>query len=135
MFGSFEKSQYWKINCILIGCIVSIFIYAAIFPPEGKYPIASNQKLFNNKATVSSGLSRGFSSIVRLRFHDATLYNPFSLRIFCFFLIELLLKVLLILMLQNHLFTIQQLVVFDSVSSALLFLILFWPFLIDLFIK
>jgi hypothetical protein len=124
---------YKTINAALAGCILLIFIYSAIFSPEaGNYPIPSSHGIITGEKTVSSGLSRAFSSIVRLRFDNAKTYNIHSLRIFMFFLIQFFIRIMFLI---SH-FIIQEIgetrfATLDATLSIVMFIFFFEPFLID----
>jgi len=113
-----------------------MFAYAAIFSPSlGRYPILSSQQLLTGESTLSTGLSRGFSSIARFRFEEARKFNPYSIRIFSFFLLQLLMRISFIwvqgILTVRHL---QKLIIVDGVISALMFILFFWPFLEEMFL-
>jgi hypothetical protein len=130
-----DADPYRTVNFILLVFILCLFAYSAIYSPEGgHYPISSNQHFFGNGTTLSTGLSRGFSSIMRGQFKQAEKYNPHSLRIFGFFFLQGLLRLFFIF--QSYLATSyvkRRVILTDGVISSLMFLILFSPFLIDLF--
>jgi hypothetical protein len=126
---------YRIINSLLIAVIVGILFYSASFSPDtGKYPIHSNYKLLTGDETLSTGLSRGFSCIIRLRFEEARQYNVYSLRIFAFFIIQLILRIISIAIIGKQLVDeIRPIAFLDITISALLFVYCFWPFLIETF--
>ena len=86
------SNPYVQTNIFLAGAIVAILIYSGIFSATGDYPIHSYYELVTGKVAPSSGLSRAFSEIVRLNIDQALAFNPYSIRIFCFFAIQLILR-------------------------------------------
>jgi hypothetical protein len=130
------QSPYRTINLVLLGFIFCIFVYSAIFSPDrGNYLIQSNQKFFSNKKTLSTGLSRGFSSIIRLQFTKAQQYNSNSFRIFIFFLVQGIMRFLFILVWESSsMFYKQRIIVTDAVISTVMFIVFFWPFLEEMFV-
>jgi len=115
--------------------IFLIFLYSAIFSPEkGKYPVKSSYEMITGKTSLSSGMSRAFSSIVRLNFEDAYGYNPYSIRIFIFFLLQFFMRIFILFTIRKNLFgELKYLVIPDAVISAVLFILFFEPFWRELF--
>jgi hypothetical protein len=95
--------------------------------PEREHPIPSGSELLTGKTSISTGLSRSFSAIVRFKFHEARELNPYGIRIFMFFLLQLLMRVsgFFIISKVNR----KKFIRADIIVSVLLFIILFWPFL------
>jgi hypothetical protein len=132
---SLISNPYRTINAALAGCILLIFIYSAVFSPEkGKYPVQSSHTIISGEKTASTGLSRGFSSIVRLKFNDARNYNIYSLRIFMFFFLQFFLRIVFLFS-QNIILEMgeSRFAMLDAILSGVLFLFLFEPFLRELF--
>lgn len=79
----------------------------------------------------SCGLSHGFSLILRGRIDEALLWNHYTLRIFMFFALQLVLRVALSFMWVRLPGGAERdsLVVADTVVTILMFLIAFFPFL------
>jgi hypothetical protein len=106
-------------------------LYALLFSPQGqRHPVPSGSVLFSDHPVISTGLSRSFSAAIRLDFESAKSYNPFGIRIFLFFLIQLLMR-LSALILVNHVpyRVLHGMFWSDAIISVSLFLISFWPFL------
>ncbi len=123
----FPKHPYHIINLSFAGIFLLIFIYSGIFSAEkNNYPIKSACETITGKPCKSSGLSRSFSEIVRLRFESAKKYNPYSLKIFTFFLIQFFLRFfisLIIIKLPQHTYLIITL---DAILAASLYIFCFW---------
>ncbi len=121
---------YLSINAILAGFIFLIFLYSAVFSPEKEnYIFHSAHETFSVDYSLSTGLSRGFSSIVRLRFNDALNYNPLSIRIFMFFLIQLFLRIFFFLSSKKPVYgDLRFTILPDIVISSVLFIVFFEPF-------
>ena len=131
----FISNPYRTINAILAACILLIFVYSAIFSPDkGRHPVPSSHKVITGEDTTSTGLSRGFSAIFRLKFEQARAYNRYSLRIFMFFLIQFFLRIVFIF---NQGIIIEmgesRFVMLDAILSSVFFLFIFEPFLKELF--
>ena len=118
--ASFTQSPYIKINIIFTGIIICVLIYSGIFSPQkSNHPIPSGYSLVTGESTKSTGLSRAFSSIMRFEFDQAVAYNPESLRVFSFFLLQLVFRIIFSLIYSRHpSFTI---VVIDILLTLLLF--------------
>jgi len=127
--------HYHIINLILSGVILLIFIYSAAFSPEkGNYPVKSSYEKITGQPTLSTGMSRAFSSIVRFNFDEALNYNRFSIRIFIFFLVQFFMRIFILLTTRNNLFgEVKYIVIPDAIISAVMLLIFFEPFWRELF--
>ena len=123
----FPKHPYHSINLSFAGIIFLIFLYSGIFSVEkNNHPIKSACETIIGKPCKSTGLSRAFSEIVRLRFESAKKYNPYSLKIFTFFLIQFLLRFfvsLLIIKLPQYTYLIIPL---DAILAVSLYIYCFW---------
>ncbi len=106
--------------------------YSGIFSPdEGNYPVVCVHEAVTGKPCPSCGLSHGFSLIVRGRLSEAIEWNSYSLRIFLFFFLQLLMRVGLSIWyikipapaLRNNL------IAADSSVTVVMFLLAFWPML------
>lgn len=125
---------YHIINIIFAGVIVMIFAYSGIFSPvKNNYPVVCIHELLTGVPCFSCGLSHSFSLIVRGRISQAYEWNPYGMRVFLFFISQLLLRLTFLRQSIKHPESRKYLIIYDSVSSGLLFLISFWPFLVSIF--
>ena len=128
-----RTNNYLIINLIFAGLIVVLILYSFIFSAEGsKHPVPSAGWL-TGQTLPSTGLSRSFSEIVRLEFDRARMYNPYGIRIFSFFLIQLLMRIagsLLALYARSE--KLRTAIVSDALCSSFLFVLCFWPFFVSL---
>ncbi|MBN2348396.1 MAG: hypothetical protein JXJ22_06140 [Bacteroidales bacterium] len=130
MRNNFFRRPYPIVNFIFTGIILLIFIYSGIFSAEkGNHPIPSMYKEISGNKTISTGLSRAFSSIVTGKSELAKEYNPYSIRIFLFFAVQLVLRILFVIMENKLLWSRKILIISDIFISVLLFLYCFWPFI------
>jgi hypothetical protein len=83
--------------------------------------------------TLSTGLSRSFSAIVRFEFEIAHQFNSYGLRVFLFFFEQFFLRLIFFVLVTKATFCLQKTVIFDAAFSAILFTIHFYPFIIALF--
>jgi hypothetical protein len=126
----FRDEPYLFINLFFAGVLVMIFLYSGIFSPEkDSYPIVCIHHKITGQPCFSCGLSHSFSLIVRGRAGEAYNWNIYGMRVFIFFFAQLLLRIVFSLHYLKNPSGREELVIFDSLGSGLLFLITFWPFL------
>jgi len=91
---------YLIINWTFAVIFGGIVVYSALFDPErGNQPLPSAYQLMTGEETISTGLSRSFSALVRFRFDEAREFNPYGPRIFLYFAVELLLRIAILFIL------------------------------------
>ncbi len=111
-----------------------VFIYSGIFHYENSnYLVPSFHDSVTGTTTLSTGLSRSFSAIVRLEFEIAHSFNPYGLRIFLFFVELLLLRIVCLFISSRYDKYLIGIIKADAILSALLFVIHFWPFFKETF--
>lgn len=126
--ASFFQYPYSRINFIFAGIIICVLIYSGIFSPEkSNHPIPSGYKLLTGETTQSTGLSRAFSSIVRLEYDKALRYNKESLKVFSFFIIQLFFRILFTLFYVR--WKNSKIITADIILSALLLIYCFEGFI------
>jgi hypothetical protein len=107
-----------------------IFIYSGLFSAEkDNHPIPSFYEELSGETSVSSGLSRSFSEIVRGRFNLAREYNPYSIPVFIFFLVQFFQRLLISFLIHKKNILTGRLILFDAASSICLFLFCFRGFI------
>lgn len=122
--------SYQLINIIIAGLIIIIFIYSGIFSSGGnEYPVQCVHQKITGISCPSCGLSRSFSSLVRLDYNTAVEFNKYGPRVFLFFLLQLVLRVSNFFFLRRSSINISKLSRFDISLSAISFLLGFWQFL------
>jgi hypothetical protein len=131
------RYPYRVLNWIFLFVLILVLAYSAVFSPEKKnYPIPSGSRFFSAKPVPSTGLSRSFSAIMRLRFCDARRYNPHGIRLFLFFFIQIFMRIAaLILVSRLPERSLRILFYTDAGLSAALFVACFWPFLVALYLN
>ena len=91
--GDQRVRSYQLINIIIAGVIVMIIIYSGIFSPvKNNYPVKCVHEKFTGMPCPSCGLSHSFSYIVRGDFDRASDLNIYGMRVFLFFLFQLILR-------------------------------------------
>ena len=117
---------YHIINAAFSGVIFCIFIYSFIFQGNS-HPVPALLTDITGLIPPSKGLSASFSEIVRGNFDEALLLNPYSLRIFAFFLIQLLTRILASITIEANWIKLNRVAIIDIIFSILLFGICFAP--------
>ncbi len=128
-----RKDSYIIINIFFTGVILLIFAYSGIFSPEkNNYPVACIHEKLTGQPCISCGLSHSFSLIVRGRFEEAWQWNRYGMRIFLFFAVQLLLRVVYSVFYIKYPGTGKKLIIFDCIGSGIIFLVAFWPFIANI---
>jgi hypothetical protein len=127
----FKDEPYIIINVFLAVVILLIIVYSGLFSPDkDNYPIICLHEIITGEPCLSCGLSHSFSLLVRGRIEEAYQWNIYGLRIFLFFILQLILRIAYsIFYIRNH-DTRNQLIITDCIGSGLIFLISFWPFIV-----
>ena len=123
-----RSEPYLKINLVFAGIVILIFAYSGIFSPDkGNYPVACFHEKITGQQCASCGFSHSFSLIMRGRFNEAVSWNPYGMRIFLFFLAQLLLRAAFSIYYINNTTTRRELIIFDIFGSIVIFFLAFWP--------
>jgi len=120
---SYEIDSYKKINVIFILLITFIFFYCFLVP-YFSVGIASSCEGMPLIYCKSRGLTRAFSQILKLNFQEAIVFNPYSLKIFLFFLIQFLVRILINI--KVNLQNFKTILFLDIFGSILFFLFSFY---------
>jgi hypothetical protein len=90
------KDSYIKVNLILLIMIIGIFIYSYCYPylAAKSLTIPSFCERLPDKYCKSSGLTRAFSEIIRLRIAEGRALNVYAVSVFTFFLVQLIFRVI-----------------------------------------
>ena len=125
---------YLLINIFFAGVILLIFAYSGFFSPEkDNYPVVCLHEKVTGQPCVSCGLSHSFSLIVRGRVGEAYHWNRYGMRIFLFFVAQLVLRVAFSLFYLKYAETRKQLIIVDCIGSCIIFFMAFWPFMVSIF--
>lgn len=118
-----EIDSYKKINVILIFIIMFVFFYC-FFLPYLNFGLRSSCDGLPLIYCKSRGLTRAFSQILRFHFREAILYNPFSIKIFGFFLFQLAERFFINCIISFPIF--KRVLIFDISLSVISFLFCFY---------
>jgi hypothetical protein len=128
-----RNEPYLIINIIFAGVILLIIAYSGIFSPEkDNYPVICIHEKLTGEPCISCGLSHSFSLIVRGRIDEACQWNIYGMRLFLFFASQLVLRVAFSVFYLRYPGTRKQLIITDCIGSGLIFLISFWPFIVNI---
>lgn len=131
-----EAKAYRTSNLILAGIFSLVFIYSAVFSYEKEnHPIPSFHTVVTGEPTLSTGLSRSFSAIVRLEFDIAHQFNPYGLLVFIFFLEQFLIRLALFFLIKKWPDKIVTFIICDALLLISGFIIHFKPFLLETFYR
>ncbi len=130
---SSTPDPYIKINLILAGLIAFMLLFVA-FNPQINYNIniPSNIKIITGQQTASSGLTRGFTEITKLNFKKAQEYNPSSIKIFGFFLLQFIIRIGAIFLSKRSIKR-KKLITVDIILFTILFITAFYEMLAGLY--
>jgi len=125
---------YCLINLIFIGVILLIFLYSIVFSADkSNYPVPSAYTKITGKESISNGLSRSFSEMIRFDIKKAREYNIYGPRIFLFFLLQLLLRIFFTAVVLNFSLTRKPVILIDICLTFILYSFSFFPFYLELF--
>jgi hypothetical protein len=131
-----RKEPYLQINLVFAGVIMLIFAYSGIFSPDrDNYPVVCIHEKITGEPCFSCGLSHSFSLILRGRIEEAYTWNNYGMRVFLFFLAQLAMRITFSVNYISNKSHRRELILYDIISSALIFLIAFYPFFRQLFIS
>ena len=126
------KRSYHIINLCFVVLIIGILLYSLLFHGNN-HPIPALLTRLTGLVPPSKGLSASFSEIVRGNFISATLLNPYGLRVFSFFIIQLFTRALISIALRYEWIKISRLALIDIVFSIFLFAYCFAPLIVYTF--
>ena len=131
---SLRNEPYLIINLFFAVVVLLIMIYSGIFSPEkDNYPVVCIHEKITGNPCLSCGLSHSFSLLVRGRIDEANKWNQYGMRVFIFFISQLVLRVVFSFFYILYPDTRRQLIIVDCIGSGVIFLISFWPFIVNIF--
>lgn len=122
-----NDKPYLTINIVFAIIIFAMMAYSFInSPDDGEYPVPCVHEILTGQPCVSCGLSHSFSLILRGRTDEALQWNRYGMRIFMFFIVQLVARVFFSWMWIK---VGKPVVVVDAVLSSLFLIYSFWPFI------
>jgi len=132
--AKWRHDPYIIINLIFTGVILLMLAYSGIFSPaRDNYPVTCMHEKITGMPCVSCGLSHSFSLIIRGRIAEAYEWNIYGLRIFLFFVPQLVMRIVFSIIYMRNNNIRKQLIIYDISNSVMLFLISFFPFIAALY--
>jgi len=98
-------------------------------PDENRYPVPCVHEKLTGEPCPSCGLSHAFSLIVRGRISEAMEWNSYSMRVFIFFAVQLLMRFGMALVTVKGNTDLQRIAVTDAAVSSVMTIAAFYPFL------
>jgi hypothetical protein len=131
--ASLGNKSYIIINVVFAAVIISIIAYSLIFSPDkDNYPVVCIHEKITGNPCLSCGLSHSFSLIIRGRFDEAYQWNPNGMKVVIFFVSQLIFRIVFSIFYLWYPDTRRQLIIVDCIGSGLIFLISFWPFIVNI---
>lgn len=124
------RRAYFAVNVIFAGVILLIMGYSAFYSPDrNSYPVVCIHEKLTGEPCPSCGLSHAFSLIIRGRVDEALQLNSASLRVFLFFVLQLIMRIAIGIW---NLVTdrwLKQITWIDALTSSAMAIFAFYPFL------
>ena len=131
----FPHEPYHIINIVFAGVIAMILAYSGFFSPEkNNYPVVCIHEKLTGEPCLSCGLSHSISLILRGRLNEAYEWNQYGMRVFLFFISQLVFRIVFLFVSVRHPENRKQLIIYDSIASGMVFLLVFRPFIEYIFI-
>ena len=125
-----KREPYLFINIFLAGVILLIIAYSGIFSPvKDNYPVICVHEKLTGEHCASCGLSHSLSLILRGKADEAYQWNIYGMRVFLFFISQLVLRFAFSIYYLQKPEHGRSLVILDSIGSGMLFLLAFWPYI------
>ncbi len=125
-----KNDPYVIINLAFTGILLLFLAYFLFFSPEkNSYPVPCIHEKITGEQCLSCGLSHSLSLIMRGRFQEAGKWNSYGVRVFIFFVAQLLMRIFFSGFYIANQRMFKQLVYIDIAGSFVLFLLTFMPFL------
>jgi hypothetical protein len=129
----FRDESYLILNIFFAGVIILMIAYSGIFSPDqNNYPVACIHEKITGMPCFSCGLSHSLSLIERGRIHEAYEWNIYGMRVFLFFISQLILRIVFSFYYVMYPDSRKHLIIIDSIGSGVLFLLTFWPFIANI---
>jgi hypothetical protein len=133
LLDAIKGEPYHVVNLCFAIIIVLVFVYSAVFSPEkNNYPVVCLHEKITGQPCVSCGLSHSFSLILQGKISEANQWNRYGFRVFLFFVAQLVFRINFTRLSIKHPNVRNQLIIYDSFASLLVFLISFYPFIANI---
>lgn len=120
-----QSPSYLIINIIISVIFMAVFLYSTIFTAGADNHPIDCYFAQHGLQCPTCGISRGFSEIMRGRISDALIYNQYSLRLFAFFSLQLILRIIFTLYYKKR--KNNTIIIVDVIISSMSLIIAFYP--------
>ena len=128
-YSGLKGKPYLIINIVFAGVILMVLAYSGIFSPDkNNYPVICIHEKLTGLPCFSCGLSHSFSLIIRGRVEEAYRWNVYGMRVFLFFISQLLMRIFFSVWYQRNENSRNWQIWYDIAGSILIFAIAFYPF-------
>jgi hypothetical protein len=128
-FSGIRNHPYLIVNLVFAGVILTIMVYSGIFSPDkNNYPVICIHEKLTGLPCFSCGLSHSFSLIIRGRLEEAYQWNIYGMRVFLFFVSQLLMRIFFSVSYCRNEHSREWLIWYDIAGSVLILAIAFYPF-------
>lgn len=128
------RISYIIINWVFVGVVCFIFIYSGIYSSNKEHPVKCYYEQRFNKPCPTCGLSRGFSAMIRGKIKEVSNFNSNSIPVFCFFSIQLLLRLTInfLLIKFRKPQELKIILTTDIIFTTLIFILAFHRIILDI---
>lgn len=126
------RKNYLILNAVFIALILGIFLYCYFMHSFSENITCIHHKYLGIDCP-SCGLTRSFSALLHHDYTSALEWNRFGFRIFLFFVVQLGLRGLFLLLVLFQAVSLKIILKTDWILSSVLFLVCFFPFIATTF--
>lgn len=126
------RKAYLILNLVFIALIFGIGIYCYFVNSVGE-PISCIHHKYLGTDCPSCGLTRSFSALLHQDTKSAFEFNKFGFQIFLFFIIQLALRCIFLMLVSFRKSILKIVTKLDWITSSVLFLASFYPFIFSTF--
>lgn len=121
-----SSRAYHYVNLLIGVTFAGVILYSLIYKANS-HPIPALLTEITGEMPPSKGLSASFSEIVRGNLELAKTFNPYGIRIFVFFALQVLLRPFVSIILSLKGDGVTRIAHADAIASIALFAFCFWP--------
>lgn len=124
-----SSRAYHYVNLLIGVTFAGVILYSSIYKANS-HPIPALLTEITGEMPPSKGLSASFSEIARGNLALAKTYNPYGIRIFAFFALQVLLRPFVSIILSLKGDGVTRVALADASASIALFVFCFWPLIV-----
>lgn len=126
-----DRYSYRLLNLAFAVAILAVFLYCLLAVPRGGVRLECIHVRLLGHSCASCGLTRAFARLLHADLVGALALNPVSVKVFCFFSVQLLLRVLALV--WSCRWSLKRYVLADVVLSCLFFMYSFKELVLQTF--